>query len=126
MFPSHVMGTFGTNRIYSVGRMVKVADRMRWGFAPSRVGSIPSVTQMQNSSQFQPRGEFAWEHLPVHVVQESKPGMVIRTAESDRPWVKDPHEQDPVSRTRDLHGAIGCDYAVTPQKETSPRGLNLR
>jgi len=30
-----------------------------------------------------PRGEFAWEHLPVHVVQESKPGMVIHTAESD-------------------------------------------
>ena len=37
MFPSHVMGTFGTNRIYSVGRMVKVADRMRWGFVPARV-----------------------------------------------------------------------------------------
>ena len=54
---------------------------------------------MQNSSQFQPRGELAWEHLPVHVVQELKPGMVIRTAESDRPRVKDPHEQDPVSRT---------------------------
>ena len=35
--PSHVMGTFGTNRIYSVGRMVKVADRMRLGFAPARV-----------------------------------------------------------------------------------------
>jgi len=30
------MGTFGTNRIYSVGRMVKVADCMRWGFAPAR------------------------------------------------------------------------------------------
>jgi len=73
----------------------------------SRVGSIPSVSQMQNSSQFQPRGEFAWEHLPVHVVQELKPDMVIRTAESDRPQVKDPHEQDPVSRTRGLHGAIG-------------------
>jgi len=33
--------------------------------------------------------------------------MVIRTAESDRPRVKDPHEQDPRSRTRDVHGAIG-------------------
>jgi len=62
---------------------------------------------MQNSSQLQPRGEFALEHLPVHVVQELKPGMVIRTAESDQPRVKDPHKQDPVSRTRDLHGAIG-------------------
>ena len=31
------MGTFDTNRIHSVGRMVKVADRMRWGFAPARV-----------------------------------------------------------------------------------------
>ena len=43
--PSHVMGTFGTNRIYSVGRMVKVADRMRWGVC-SRAGSIPSISQM--------------------------------------------------------------------------------
>jgi len=33
--------------------------------------------------------------------------MVVRTAESNRPRVKDPHEQDPGSRTRDLHGAIG-------------------
>ena len=100
------MGTFGTNRIYTVGRVVKVEDLMRFG-GWLRAGSIPSVSQMQNSSQFQPRGEFAWEHLPVHVVQELKPGMVIRTAESDRSRVKDPHEQDPVSRTRDLHGAIG-------------------
>jgi len=45
MFSSHVMGTFGTNRIYSVGRMVNVAYRMRWGFA--RVGSISSSSQMQ-------------------------------------------------------------------------------
>jgi len=37
----------------------------------SRVGSISSESQMQNSSQFLvPGGEFAWEHLPVHVVQE--------------------------------------------------------
>ena len=41
MFPSHVMGTFGTNRIYSVGRMVKVADRMRWGFVPAQVRFPP-------------------------------------------------------------------------------------
>ena len=27
--PSHVMGTFGTNRIYTVGRVVKVEDLMR-------------------------------------------------------------------------------------------------
>jgi len=53
-YPSHVMGTFGTNRIYSVGRMVKVADRMRWGVC-SRAGSIPSVSQMQNSSPTPPR-----------------------------------------------------------------------
>jgi len=43
------MGTFGINRIYTVGRVVKVADRMRWGVC-SRAGSIPSVSQMQNSS----------------------------------------------------------------------------
>jgi len=41
MFPSHVMGTFGTNLIYSVGRMVKVADRMRWGFVPAWVRFPP-------------------------------------------------------------------------------------
>jgi len=40
--------------------------------------SIPSVSQCKNSSKFVvPGGEFAWEHLPVHVVQESKPGMVV-------------------------------------------------
>ena len=37
----HVMGTFGTNIIYSVGRMVKVADRMRWGFVPAWVRFPP-------------------------------------------------------------------------------------
>ena len=45
----HVMGTFGTNRIYTVDRVVKVVDRMRFG-GSLRVGSIPSVCQMQNSS----------------------------------------------------------------------------
>ena len=40
-FPSHVMGTFGTNRIHSVGQMFKVADRMRWGFAPAWVRFPP-------------------------------------------------------------------------------------
>jgi len=76
------------------------------GVCPAWV-RFPPYLKCKNSSQFQPRGEFAWEHIPVHVVQESKPGMVIRTAESDRPRVKDPHDQDPVSRSRDLHGAIG-------------------
>jgi len=38
-----VMGTFGTNRINSVGRMVKVKDRMRWGFAPARVRFPPCL-----------------------------------------------------------------------------------
>ena len=49
MFPSHVMGTFGTNRIYTVCRVVKVEDLMRFG-GWLRAGSIPSVSQMQNSS----------------------------------------------------------------------------
>jgi len=147
MFPSHVMGTFGTNRIYLVGRVVKVADYMRspgvgWiplygspcqATTPGLHGQVNASTQtriqgqetvmnfalryggnrthaganpdlirsatltiqpteyirlvpnvpitcgfgslrisMQNSSQFLvPGGEFAWEHLPVHVVQES-------------------------------------------------------
>jgi len=46
----HVMGTFGTNRIYTVGLVVKVVVRMRLG-ACSRAGSIPSVSRMQNSSE---------------------------------------------------------------------------
>jgi len=41
LFPSHVMGTFGTNRIYTVGRVVKVVDRMRWGLVPARVRFPP-------------------------------------------------------------------------------------
>jgi len=39
--PSHVIGTLGTNGIYSFGRMVKVADRMRWGFTPAWVRFPP-------------------------------------------------------------------------------------
>jgi len=46
------MGTFSTNRIYTVGRVVKVVDRTRLG-ACSRAGSIPSVSRMQNSSETQ-------------------------------------------------------------------------
>jgi len=38
------MGTFGTNRVHSVGRMVKVADRMRWGIAPAWVRFPPYLT----------------------------------------------------------------------------------
>jgi len=37
MFPSHVMEAFGPNGIYWVGGVVKVADRMRWRFAPAWV-----------------------------------------------------------------------------------------
>ena len=44
------MGTFGTYRIYTVGRVVKVEDLMRFG-GWLCAGSIPSVSQMQNSSQ---------------------------------------------------------------------------
>jgi len=41
MFPSHVMGTFGTNRIYTVGRVVKVKDLMRFErFAPREFDSL--------------------------------------------------------------------------------------
>ena len=60
--PSHTVCDLNhsTNRVYTIG------------------------TERSHHIQFQPRGEFAWEHLPVHVVQESKPGMVIRTAKSDR------------------------------------------
>ena len=41
------MGTFGTNRTYTVGRVVKVEDLMRLG-GWLRAGSIPSVSEMQN------------------------------------------------------------------------------
>jgi len=48
MFPSHVMGTFGSNRIYTVGRVVKVEDLMRWRFAPRGFDSLR--ISMENSS----------------------------------------------------------------------------
>jgi len=35
MFPSHVMRTFSTNRIYTVARVVKVRDRMRPDLSPA-------------------------------------------------------------------------------------------
>ena len=41
------MGTFGTNRTYTVGRVVKVEDLVRLG-GWLRAGSIPSVSEMQN------------------------------------------------------------------------------
>ena len=64
-----------------------------------------------------------WEHSPVHAVQELKPGMAIRTAESDRYRAKDPHEQDPASRTRDLHGAIGGATMRLHHKKRRPHAL---
>ena len=79
------------NRVYTIGtgcshhmwwehsvpivytRLVEwLRSRTVWDGGLLRVGSIPSVSQMQKSSQFLvPGGEFAWEHLPVHVVQAS-------------------------------------------------------
>ena len=56
MFTSNVMGTFGINRIYSVGRMVKVADRMRWGFAPARV-RFPPYLKCKIHHKFSPLGD---------------------------------------------------------------------
>ena len=50
------MGTFGTNRIYSVGRMVKVKDRMRWGFAPAWV-RFPLYLKCKNHYKFSPLGD---------------------------------------------------------------------
>ena len=48
MFMSHVKGTFGSNRLYTVGRVVKVEDLMRWRFAPRGFDSLR--ISMQNSS----------------------------------------------------------------------------
>jgi len=41
IFPEIVMGTFGTNRIYTVGRVVKVRDSMRPEIAPEWVRFPP-------------------------------------------------------------------------------------
>jgi len=55
------------------------------------------------------------------------PGVVAwhgstRTAESDRPRVRDPHKQDSESRTRDLHDDIGgATMRYTLQKEMLQR-----
>ena len=48
MFSSHVIGTFGSNRIYTVGRVVKVEDLMRWRFAARGFDSLR--ISMQDSS----------------------------------------------------------------------------
>jgi len=45
-----VMGTFGSNHIYTVGRVVKVEDLMRWRFPPRGFDSLR--ISMQNSSNF--------------------------------------------------------------------------
>ena len=71
-----MIGTFGSNRLYTVGRVVQVEDLMRWRFGPRGFDSLR--ISMQNSSQFLvPGGESACEHFPVHVDQESQPGMVV-------------------------------------------------
>jgi len=51
MFLSHVMRTFGTNRIYTVGRVVKVEDLMRGRLAPRGFDSLR--ISIPNSSQIQ-------------------------------------------------------------------------
>ena len=47
------MGTFGTNRIYTVGRVVKGVDRMRSGFVPARV-RFPPYLKSKNHHKFNP------------------------------------------------------------------------
>jgi len=49
MFLSPVMGTFGTNRIYTVGRVVRVWHHRRLEFLPRGFDSLR--ISMQNSSQ---------------------------------------------------------------------------
>ena len=70
------MGTLGINCIYSVGRVVRQGAVRDRGLLPRGFDSLR--ISMQNSSQFLVLGgESAWEHFPVHVVQESQPGMVV-------------------------------------------------
>jgi len=64
-----------TNRVYTIGTecshhmSVWNVGLLPRGFDSLHISNAKFI--IQNSSQFQPRGEFAWEHLPVHVVQES-------------------------------------------------------
>ena len=60
-----MIGTLGSNRLYTVGRVVKVVDLMRWRFAPRGFDSLR--ISMQNSSQIQSaRGDVSlrvYEHV---------------------------------------------------------------
>jgi len=66
MFPSHLMGTFSTNRIYTVGRVDKVRDRMRLELAPKWV-RFPPYLKRKNHHKFSPlRGDVSlqvYEHV---------------------------------------------------------------
>jgi len=67
MFPSHVMGTFGTNRVMgtfgtnrtmTVDGVIKVVDRMRSGFVPRgfdslRISNAKFINECQWRSQCQ-------------------------------------------------------------------------
>ena len=69
------MGTFGTNRIYTVSRVVKVEDLMRFG-GWLRAGSILSISQMQNSSWNYKIGEFLTEGT--HIKPLSMSDMILK------------------------------------------------
>jgi len=72
------MGTFGTNRIYTVGRVVKVWDRMRSGFAPAWVRFPPYLNAKFITKSVPWEGTWVcesmntWEHLSLWCIPHSR------------------------------------------------------
>jgi len=93
---------------------------MRSGFAPAWVRLPPNLNAKFITISCPWRrvcvGEFTCPCSPVVLAWH----CITRTAESDRPRVRDPHEQDSESRTRDLHVNRRCDYAVYTTKRDAP------
>jgi len=114
------MVTFSTNRIYSVGRMVKVAERMRSGFVPRGFDSIRISNAKFITISAERRvcvGAFTCPCSPGVEAWHGDPYSGIRPTPGQGPAWTGSRFKDSGPAWRDRR----CDYAVTPQKEMLPR-----
>jgi len=138
MFPSHVMGALGTNRIYSVGRVVKVKDRMRWGFTPAwvrhvmgtfgtnRIYSVGRVVKVKDRMRW--GFALAWVRFPPNLKCKNhhkfSPLGDVSTCEIQRE--SNPRGSKPPSHTvLDLNHATNRVYTIGTERSHRMRKSSL-
>ena len=157
MFPSHIHHKNRCSHVFvdpqihvpSQGTGFVMNFEVRYGGNRTHAGTNPDLIRSQTSTtrptvyiRLVPNVPITCRVCVGAFTCPCSPGVlawhcITRTAESDRPRVRDPHEQDSESRTRDLHVNRRCGYAVyttmrdaptcsQTRRLTSPlRGLNL-